>query len=343
MHSDSLQPWQHDHAFGQRVPQAGERRTLLVTLLTTAMMVVEIVAGIAFGSMALLADGLHMASHASALGLAVIAYVYARRHADDRRFTFGTGKVNAIAGYSSALVLAVFALLMAWQSGERLLQPMPIAFNEAIMVAVMGLGVNLTSILMLRGGDNHHGHSHDHPNHHAHDHDREHVWGMHRDDHNLRGAYLHVLADALTSVLAIAALVAGKMLDWSWLDPVVGLLGAVLVSRWAWGLAGDSAAVLLDREAPTALREQIRTAMEKDGDTRVADLHVWSVGQYGYAAALSIVAHRPRTAEEYKGMIPARARVVHATVEVHRCHTENESVSLGGPSPSRTPAASGSR
>ena len=337
MHNNSLQPWQHDHAFGQRVAPAGERRTLWVTLLTSAMMVVEIASGIAFGSMALLADGLHMASHASALGLAVVAYVYARRHADDRRFTFGTGKVNAIAGYSSALVLALFALLMAWQSGHRLLQPRPIDFNEAIMVAVVGLAVNLASILMLRGGNDHNDHGH------GHDHRHDHVEGVHEGDFNLRGAYLHVLADALTSVLAIASLSAGKMLGWSWLDPVVGLLGAVLVSRGAWGLARDSAAILLDREAPAIVRAQIRTAMEKDGDTRVTDLHVWSVGPNGYAAALSIVARQPRAAEEYKAMIPAPARVVHATVEVHPCHTPSESLSPEGSSPYRMPAASGNR
>jgi cation diffusion facilitator family transporter len=332
VHTRSLQPWQHDHAFGQHVLRAGERRTLFVMLLTSAMMVVEISAGIAFGSMALLADGLHMASHASALGLAVIAYVYARRHADDRRFTFGTGKVNAIAGYSSALVLAFFALLMAWQSGERLLRPRPIDFDEAILVALLGLAVNLASILMLRGSTDRQGHAHDHAD----------DYGVHGDDHNLHGAYLHVLADALTSVLAIVSLGAGKVLGWSWLDPVVGLLGAVLVSRWAWGLARDSGGVLLDREAPVVLREQIRISIENDGDTRVADLHVWSVGSHGYAAVLSIVAHQPRAPEEYKALIPARARVVHATIEVHRCDTEDW-LSPEGLLPVGTPAVSGSR
>jgi cation diffusion facilitator family transporter len=309
VHTRSLQPWQHDHAFGQSVRRAGERRTLFVALLTAAMMAAEIAAGIVFGSMALLADGLHMASHTTALGLAVVAYVYARRHADDRRFTFGTGKVNAIAGYSSALVLALFALLMAWQSGERLLHPSPIDFDSAILVAVVGLAVNLASMRMLRGEDDHHAHAHD-------------SWRAaeaHGADHNIRGAYLHVLADALTSVLAIVALGAGKMLGWAWLDPVVGILGAAVVSRWAWGLARDSAGVLLDREAPAAVQDHVRRAIEADDDSKVADLHVWSVGPSGYATALTVVAHRPRPPEEYKALIPAAARVVHATIEVHRC------------------------
>jgi cation diffusion facilitator family transporter len=314
MHTRSLQPWQHDHAFGQQVRRAGERRTLFVALLTAATMVVEIAAGIAFGSMALLADGLHMASHAAALALAVAAYVYARRHAHDRRFTFGTGKVNALAGYLSTVVLAMFALLMVWESGNRLLLPRPIDFDQAILVACLGLAVNLGSMLLLRG-EHHHHPAADEDRHHddAHDHDH------HATDHNLRGAYLHVLADALTSVLAIAALGAGKMLGWAWLDPVVGILGAAVVSRWAWGLARDSAGVLLDREAPAAVKDHVRLAIEAVDDSKVADLHVWSVGPSGYATALTVVAHRPRPPEEYKALIPAAARVVHATIEVHRC------------------------
>ena len=347
MHTRSLQPWQHDHAFGQQVRRAGERRTLLVALLTAATMVVEIAAGIAFGSMALLADGLHMATHAAALALAVAAYVYARRHAHDRRFTFGTGKVNALAGYSSAVVLAMFALLMVWESGNRLLQPRPIDFDQAILVACLGLAVNLGSMLLLRG---------DHPHHAAADENRHHDDAHGHDhratDHNLRGAYLHVLADALTSVLAIVSLGAGKMLGWSWPDAVVGLTGAVLVGRWGLGLVRDSGGALLDREATAAVREQIRRAIETD-DSRVADLHVWSVGMDGYAAALSVVAHRPRPPEDYKAKLPASARVVHATVEVHRCE-DHEDARGGAPlapkpltpaasSPAGRPAASGSR
>jgi cation diffusion facilitator family transporter len=347
VHTHSLRPWQHDHAFGQSVRRAGERRTLFVALLTASMMVIEIAAGIVFGSMALLADGLHMASHAAALALAVAAYVYARRHAHDRRFTFGTGKVNAFAGYSSAVVLALFALLMVWESSKRLLLPRPIDFDQAILVACLGLAVNVGSMLLLRGGHHHHAAAdEDRGGDGAHDHHH------HATDHNLRGAYLHVLADALTSVLAILSLGAGKILDWSWPDAIVGLFGAALVGRWALGLARDSGGVLLDREAPAAVCEQIRRAIETD-DNRVADLHVWSVGMHGYAAALSVVTHRPLPPEDYKARLPPSARVVHATVEVHRCENYGEDA-VGTPPAAETliaaassaadkPVASGSR
>ncbi|MBK8174323.1 MAG: CDF family Co(II)/Ni(II) efflux transporter DmeF [Rhodospirillales bacterium] len=327
MHTRSLDRWQHDHAFGQQHQRAGERRTLAVAMLTTVTMVIEIVAGLAFGSMALLADGLHMASHAAALGLSVIAYVYVRKHANDRTYTFGTGKINALAGYSSAIMLALFALAMAVESGLRLLNPQPIAFDQAILVAILGLAVNAASLLMLRDADGHlHGHSHGHGEHGHEEHQHAHQKGYHQhageydhaQDHNLRGAYLHVLADALTSLLAIAALVAGKVLGWSWADALVGLLGAVLVSRWAAGLVRESSAVLLDREAPVSVREQLREALETKDD-RIADLHVWSVGPQGYAAALSVVSHAPATVETYRAMIPAAARIVHATIEVHYC------------------------
>ncbi|MBK8208990.1 MAG: CDF family Co(II)/Ni(II) efflux transporter DmeF [Rhodospirillales bacterium] len=333
MHTHSLAPWQHDHAFGQQVRRAGERRTFAVVLLTAAMMAVEIGAGLAFGSMALLADGLHMGSHAAALGLAVVAYVYARRHAEDQVFTFGTGKVNALAGYSSALLLVLFAAAMAWESGNRLLQPQPIAFDEAILVALLGLAVNLVSLLMLRDAPAHRhaarghhidddAHVHEttsqHDEHAAHPHGHGAAPG-HGHDYNLRGAYLHVLADATTSLLAIAALALGRTYGWTWPDAAVGLVGALLVGRWAWGLVRDSGGVLLDVQAPAEVHDRIRHAIER-GDDRVADLHVWSLGGDGYAAALSVVAHHPRSPEAYKAMIPASARVLHATVEVHHCN-----------------------
>jgi cation diffusion facilitator family transporter len=299
------------------------------------MMAVEIGAGLAFGSMALLADGLHMGSHAAALGLAVVAYVYARRHAEDQLFTFGTGKVNALAGYSSALLLALFAVAMAWESSNRLLQPQPIAFDEAILVALLGLAVNLVSLLMLRDAP---AHRHATPGHHTHVHEDAHLHDTitctddvpaahlhahsaaqgHGHDYNLRGAYLHVLADATTSLLAIAALALGRTFGWTWPDAAVGLVGAILVGRWAWGLVRDSGGVLLDVQAPAEVHDRIRRAIEQ-GDDRVADLHVWSLGSDGYAAALSVVAHHPRSPEAYKAMIPTSARLLHATVEVHRC------------------------
>ncbi len=252
----------HDHVFGQDQVRPGERRTKLVILITATMMIVEIVAGLAFGSMALLADGLHMASHAAALTITAFAYIYARRHAHDRRFSFGTGKVNSLGGFAGALLLVMFALVMAGESFHRLVRPVPIAFNQAIIVAILGLIVNGVSVLILGVGDphssgeRHEGEEDDHDSHHHHHH-----------DHNLRSAYLHVLADALTSVLAIFALLVGKYLGWNFMDPVMGLVGAALVSRWAIGLLRDTSRVLLDVQAPEPVVAAIREAVES-GDQR---------------------------------------------------------------------------
>jgi cation diffusion facilitator family transporter len=314
MHQTDLATWQHSHAFGLDQRKSGERRTLAVALLTAATMVVEVVAGLAFGSMALLADGLHMASHATALGIAVLVYVYARRRAGDSRFAFGTGKVNALGGYTSALVLTGFALYMAVESAMRFLAPVAIAFDQAIFVAVLGLLVNGVSVAILgvTHGENDHHHHDDHPDHRHHDHHH------HGHDHNLRGAYLHVLADALTSVLAIVALVAGKYAGAVWLDPTMGLVGALLVGRWAWGLIRDSSQTLLDRQAPAALCSAIRRSIESWQDTRVADLHVWSIGPGLYAAELAVVSHDPAPPSTYKRLLPEGA-LAHVTVEVHRC------------------------
>ena len=248
----------HDHTFGQDEPRPGERRTRLVVLLTVTMMVAEIIAGVMFGSMALLADGLHMASHSVALGLALIAYVYARRHAADRRFSFGTGKVNALAGFSGALLLAVFAMGMALESVSRFVEPVSIEFNQAILVACLGLVVNVVSALLLQSQPHSHGadaHAHSHA--HGHDH-------AHEQDLNLRSAYLHVLADALTSVAAIAALLSGKYLGWNWMDPTMGLVGSALVATWSWSLMRSSARVLLDHQAPlTWCRRSARPSSPK--------------------------------------------------------------------------------
>ncbi len=234
----------HDHHFGQAEPQAGEARTRIVVALTAVFMVVEVLAGLAFGSMALLADGLHMASHASALGLALAAYVYARRHAHDRRYSFGTGKVNSLAGFASAVALAVFALVMAGESVRRFIEPVAISFDEAIVVAVLGLLVNGASAVILRvrhdGEHPDQGHQHGERDHH------------HHHDHNLRAAQFHVLADALTSILAVIALVAAKQLGAVWMDPAMGIVGGLLVGRWSWRLLRDAGAVLLDRQAPAA-------------------------------------------------------------------------------------------
>ena len=318
MHTHSTAAWRHTHTFGQDRPREGERRTLLVLALTAAMMAVEIAAGLGFGSIALLADGLHMGSHATALGIAAFAYVYARRHAADPRSAFGTGKVNALGGYTGAVLLAAFALAMAWESVARLLAPVEIAFGWAIAVAVVGLAVNAASVLLLGVHD----HGHDHREHHDHDHDNAdygHHHHCHGHDLNLRSAYLHVLADALTSVLAIAALLAGKVFGAWWMDPLMGLLGAALVTRWSWGLLRDTGRLLLDRQAPEPVLRTVREAIEGVADNRLYDLHVWSVAPGAYAAALGVVTHTPREPGHYRALLPGDLGIVHATMEVQRC------------------------
>ena len=304
----------HDHTFGQERPRPGERRTFIVIGVTAVTMAVEIAAGMAFGSMALLADGLHMASHTAALGLAAFAYVYARRRAKDTRFSFGTGKVNSLAGFSGAIVLAGFALVMLVESIGRFLDPVEIVFDQAIFVAVAGLVVNGVSMLILGG----HHENNEHDSHHGHDHDHDdspHDGHIH-EDHNLRSAYLHVLADALTSVLAILALLAGKYFGTVWLDPVMGVVGAVLVIRWARGLLLQSGRVLLDRQAPLPLRQMVTEVLEEDGQNRIYDLHVWSIGPGYYAVEAAIETSAPRSPAYYRGLLPEGHGLKHATIEV---------------------------
>lgn len=319
-------PWEHDHTLGQDQVRRGERRTLVVAAITAAFMVVEVTAGAALGSMALLADGLHMGSHAVALGIAVSAYVYARRRARDERFSFGTGKVNALGGFTGALLLAVFAVVMAWESVERLLHPVAIVFDQAIAVAVVGLVVNGVSALLLGHDHAHDEHEHDEHAHdeHAHDdhaHDDHahdaHEHDDHEHDHNLRAARLHVLADALTSILALAALLGGKYLHQAWLDPAMGIVGAVLVARWAVGLLRQSSAVLLDHQAPAPVRARLRAALEQD-DARVVDLHLWSIGPGVRAASVTLVAREPLSPTDYKARVPADLGIGHVTLELHR-------------------------
>jgi len=293
----------HDHAFGQDARRSGERRTLVVIAITATMMGVEIAAGVLFGSMALLADGLHMASHAGALAVTVAAYVYTRRHARDDRFSFGSGKVNSLGGFSSAVLLAVFALFMVGESVHRFLRPVEIRFDQAILVAVLGLIVNGVSALILGSG-----HDHDHgPDDHDH----------HRQDQNLRAAYFHVIADALTSVLAIVALVTGKYLGLVWMDPLMGIVGAALVSRWAWGLVRQTGRVLLDRQGPEEVLDAVRAAIEVRSGDRVVDLHVWSIGPGIRAAEIALVSDRPLSPREYKERLPEGLGLVHVVVEVH--------------------------
>jgi len=316
-HDHNTDPWRHDHSFGQERVRDGERRTIAVIVITAAMMVIEIAAGVAFGSMALLADGLHMASHTAAIGIAAFAYVYARRHAFDPRFSFGTGKVNALAGFGGGVLLVVFALFMAGESVVRFVDPVPIAFNQAIAVAVAGLIVNAVSAVILgRAGDHghdheHHGHAHDH-----HDHDHDHG---HHHDHNLRAAYLHVLADALTSVLAIVALIAGKYWGLTWLDPTMGIVGAVLVAKWSIGLLKNTASVLLDHQATESIRERITTAIESAEPASVTDLHVWSIGPNLHAAVIVVVSDTPQAPDDYRSLLPDGLGLTHVTIEVHQC------------------------
>lgn len=314
-----LSPAGHDHTFGHSQKRPGESATLTVIAITAVMMVVEIGAGIAFGSMALLADGLHMASHALALGIAAFAYVYARRHADDPRFSFGTGKVSALSGFTSALLLLGFAAVMAVESVQRLLAPVDIAFGQAILVAVIGLVVNGVSMFLLGGHGHHDGH--DHSDHHdeedghgrAH-HDHAH---HHHGDHNLRAAYLHVLADALTSLLAIFALLAARYLGWQWMDPLMGIVGAALVARWSVSLVRQSARVLLDFQGPESMRAAIRKSIESEAGSRVTDLHLWVIGPNLYALEMAVCSPTPRAAAEYRARLPAIAGLAHVTIEVH--------------------------
>lgn len=312
MHTESLERWTHDHVFGQDVPRPGERRTLIVVAITAAMMLIEIAVGLSSGSMALLADGMHMASHASALTISALAYYYTRRHAGDKRFNFGTGKINSLAGFASAVMLVGFALVMAWESFGRMVRPVQIGFNQAILVAVLGLAVNGVCLLILKGHDHEHGHEeHDEADHH---HD-------HAQDHNLWSAYLHVFADAMTSVFAIAALLAGKYFGLVWMDPLMGVVGAALVAHWCLGLIRSSGRVLLDMDAPAALRSAITSAIEREGDNKVSDLHVWSVGPGIYAAEIGVVASQPLEADAYRRLLPRGLGLVHVTIEAQRCES----------------------
>lgn len=301
----------HDHNFLGRDHRRNERRVWLVIALTTAMMGVEITAGTVFGSMALVADGWHMSTHAGAMLITALVYLYARRHADDRRFTFGTGKLGDLGGFASAIVLALVALLIGWESLMRLANPVEISFGQAIAVAVVGLVVNLVCAWLLRD-DHHHHHAHDHHGHHDHGHHD------HGQDNNLRAAYLHVLADALTSILAIVALLAGRSYGWLWADPLMGIVGALVIARWSWGLIRDSGAVLMDRiSADDDLPGEIRQAIETGSD-RITDLHVWQVGPGHHAAIISVVSSDPASPSDYKARLADIHELSHITVEVER-------------------------
>jgi cation diffusion facilitator family transporter len=309
MDPEKMKKWMHDHSFGQETTRRGERRTHIVIGLTLVTMVVEIAAGMVFGSMALLADGLHMGSHASALAIAAFAYFYTRRHARDPRFNFGTGKVNTLAAFASAILLAVFALFMVFESIHRFISPVEIEFNQAILVAVVGLIVNGVSLIFLQD-DHDHGHEG-----HAHHRDDEHK-NLHRDQ-NLWAAYIHVMADALTSVLAIIALLMGKYFGLNWLDPMMGLVGAGLIFHWSINLVRSSSHVLLDMQAPDPVGDEIRQVIESKAETHVADLHVWSVGPGIYAAEIAIIAPEEKSTEYYVSLLPEDLGLVHVTIQTH--------------------------
>ncbi|KVP28377.1 cation transporter [Burkholderia multivorans] len=318
----------HDHIFLGAAHERNERRTWAVIALCAAMMVAEIVGGSLFGSLALVADGLHMSTHAGAMLIAALAYTYARRHARDPRFVFGTGKLGDLAGFTSAIVLAMIALLIGYEAVVRLLSPVPIHFGEAIPIAVVGLIVNIVSAWLLSGdhhhGHDHHGHDHHghHHHHHDHDHDHEHAHDAHTPsvaaarDHNLRSAYIHVIADAAVSLLTIVGLLLARAFGWIWMDPLAGIVGALVIANWSYGLMRDTGGVLLDMNADRRLTERVRHALERDGDT-VADLHVWRVGPGHMSAIVSVTTGDPtRDARFYHGLLRHIGGLSHVTVEV---------------------------
>lgn len=307
-HSGHQLSSRHDHVFLGENHRRNEKRTWIVIAITTAMMIIEITAGNLYGSMALTADGWHMSTHAAAMLIAALAYLYARKHAHNSRFTFGTGKLGDLAGFASAIVLALIALLIGWESFWRFSSPVNINFHEAILVAIIGLIVNLVCAWLLRDDhSHHHGHDHDH------DHDHDHAGGH---DQNLRAAYMHVLADALTSVLAIAALLLGSLYGWLWLDPAMGIVGAAVIAHWSWGLIKDTGSTLLDYlPEDEDLPDEIAEIISREGG-EIADLHVWQLGPGHHGAIVSIVAEQPKAPSYYRNKLAAIHDLSHVTVEV---------------------------
>lgn len=301
MHKETLKKWQHSHYFILD-NQKGEKKTQIVMALTAITMIVEIITGMLSGSMALLADGWHMATHVGAFAITLFTYQYARKNLHNPKYTFGTGKVGVLGGFANAVALGVIALVMILESGIRLLNPDTILFNEAIIVAIFGLIVNLISALLLQ--DDHHDHEH------------------HHHDHNLQAAYLHVLADALTSVLAIVALFTGKYLDWVWMDAIMGVVGAGVIAKWAYGLIQNTGLILLDGTTDKKTQLAITDAIEADSDNQVADLHIWYLSQNDLSAMISIVTHYPQPSEYYKQLLRHIPNLTHILIEVNRCDGE---------------------
>jgi cation diffusion facilitator family transporter len=313
MHTHSTSAWEHEHFFLGDRHDRHERRTMFVVALTAAMMVAEIIGGTAYGSMALVADGWHMSTHAAALGIAALAYRFARVHAHSPQFSFGTGKLGELAAFASAIILAMIALFIGYESVTRLYQPVTIRFSEALPIAALGLVVNLASAWLLHD-DHDHVRSADHHDDHA-GHARR---DGHHHDSNIRAAYVHVMADALTSVLAIVALMAGRFYGVTWLDPVMGLIGTLVILGWSWSLVRSAGAVLLDAVPDARLSHHIREHLEIDGD-RVSDLHIWRLGPGHIGLIASVVSDRPQTPDVYKQRVAHIPGLAHVTVEVHAC------------------------
>jgi len=317
----------HDHVFLGRDHDRAERRTWAVIILCTAMMIAEIVGGAMFGSLALIADGLHMSTHAGALLLAALAYTYARRYARDRNFTFGTGKFGDLAGYSSAIVLAMIALLIGYEAVMRFLNPVAIAFNEAIPIAVLGLAVNIASAWLLSGGA-HRDHAHVHPHDDDHHHDelqfKQHAQGggTHHRDNNLRAAVFHVMADAAVSLLVIVGLLLARTFGWLWMDPLAGFIGALVIANWSVGLLRDTGAILLDRNPDPHMAERVRIAIEGEGD-RVTDLHLWRLGPGHLGAIISVATSAAHGPAHYRKRLAKFADLSHVTVEVQHARSSN--------------------
>ena len=354
-HQHDLGPFRHSHAFGDAGEASRGRALLAVTLVTLITMVAELAAGWWTGSLALTADGWHMGTHAAALGGAVLAMRWSRRARAHQDFAFGGWKIEVLAAYTSALLLAAVAIGLAVEAVHKLIEPQAVAYAEAMVVAVLGLLVNLASVALLaRAGADHHGHGQGHAHSHAHGHAHEHAPGhshghaashppggphshahdqphqhagghvhagrpAHQADHNFRAAYVHVLADAFTSVLAIAALAAGLWLGWRWVDPLVAMVGAVVIGQWSWGLLRSTSLALVDATADAPLRQAVQAAIESDGDAKLADLHVWQIGPQAWSVVLSVVADEPLAAADYRARLQPLRQLRHVTVEVHRC------------------------
>lgn len=324
MSTDKADPTQHLHYFLGEHHARNERRVWWVIALTASMMVGEIAAGLAFGSMALVADGWHMFTHAGALTIAALAYGYARRHAGDARFSFGTGKIGELAGYTSAVVLALVAAAIGWESAVRLVAPVPIAFDQAIAVAALGLVVNLLSMWLLhagsgqghRTGHGHHGTDGVHPDD-LHDDEHSPAAPLHARDTNFRAAYVHVVADAATSILAIVGLLAGRLYGWVWMDALMGMVGGAVIARWSYGLLRSAGAVLVDMVPDAELAGRIRQVIENQG-ARVSDLHLWQIGPGHHAVIVAVIDKASRPPSYYRSLLANIAGVSHVTVEIER-------------------------